>query len=145
MSTRRRLLDRSAVSAAVGSCVPVVVEVLFTSACWGAIPERLPVTFGVDGRTTGSGTLTGTITVLACIQFLLLVAAISSAPARDRRKAQLACATTTGLVAILAISWIAIVGKAALGWSASIWWALIAGPVWGLVPYMLLRRTSRQA
>jgi hypothetical protein len=124
--------------AVIAAALPVVVEVAITSVWWDRLPDRMATTFGPDGRPTGYGTPLGTAILLAALQALFLVAAIGSAVGRDRRKGRIACAVTAGIVAVLASSWLVIVGLASSSLSSAAWWLLVAGPAWGCVPYWLL-------
>lgn len=125
-------------NAVIAAAFPVIVEIAITSAWWDRLPDRITTTFGPDGSPTGYGTPAGTAALLAALQALFLGVAIGSAVARDRRKGRIACAVTAGFVAVLASSWLIIVGLASSSWSSAAWWLLVAGPAWAIVPYWAL-------
>lgn len=130
---------RSASLGSLAAAVPVFIEIAVTSAWWNRLPDRIATTFGPDSSPGGYGTPLGTVSLLAAVQTLFLVAAVGSAFARDRRKGRIACAVTAGFIATVAISWLMIAGVATSIVAPAAWWALLAGPAWAVVPYWLLR------
>lgn len=139
------LKHRGPVGAVAAAALPVVAEVVLTIPLWHRLPDEIATTFGQDGSPSGYGTPLGTLTVLAVIQALFLIAAVGSAFARDRRKGRVACAVTAGFVATLAISWLIIAGLAASIATPAVWWALPAGPAWALIPYWSLKAQRDEA
>ena len=138
MSGARGRRRREGVFAAIAAAFPVVVEVAVTGAWWDRLPERIATTFGPDGSPSGYGTPLGTAILLAAVQAPFLVGAVGSAFAQDRRRGRISCAVTAGFVAVLAMSWLIIVGLAASTLSPTAWWLLAAVPAWAFVPYWLL-------
>jgi len=132
---RRR---REGVFAAIAAAFPVVVEVAVTSAWWDRLPDRIATTFGPDGSPSGYETPVGTAILFAAVQAPFLVAAVGSAFARDRRRGRISCAVTAGFVAVLASSWLIIVGLASSSVSSVAWWLLAAAPAWACVPYWFI-------
>ncbi|WP_081827340.1 DUF1648 domain-containing protein [Curtobacterium sp. UNCCL17] len=130
---------RSASLGSLAAAAPVFIEIAVTSVWWNRLPDRIATTFGPDGSPDGYGTPLGTVSLLAAVQTLFLVAAVGSAFARDRRKGRIACAVTAGFIAAVAISWLIIAGVAASTVPPEAWWAILAGPAWAVVPYWLLR------
>jgi hypothetical protein len=125
--------------ATLGAALPVVTEVAASAAWWDRLPDRIPVSFGADGSPSGDATPLGAAITLAVVQAAFLTAAVGSAFARNRRKGRAACAVTTGFVATLAASWVIIISLSAASPSPTVWWGLLAGPLWGVVPFLLLR------
>ncbi|PYY47504.1 DUF1648 domain-containing protein [Curtobacterium sp. MCBD17_023] len=121
------------------AALPVIAEVAASASWWERLPDRIPVTFDADGSPSGYATPLSAVIALAVIQAPFLTAAVGSAFARNRRKGQVACSVTTGFVATLAASWLIMASLSALSLSSSVWWALLAGPAWAVVPYLLLR------
>lgn len=144
-SSARGRCRREGFSAAIGAAFPVVVEVVVTSDSWDRLPDRIATTFGPDGSPSGYETPLGTAILLAAVQAPFLMAAVGSAFARDRRRGRISCAVTAGFVAVLASSWLIIVGLASSSLSSAAWWLLAAAPAWACVPYWLLspRRSER--
>lgn len=133
------------IAAVVAAAFPVPVEVVLTSLWWPRLPARIATTFGPDGRPSGYGTPLSTVTLLAVVQALFLIAAVGSAFAHDRRKGRIACAVTAGFVAMLTISWLIIAGLAASIVTSTVWWTLLACPVWALIPYWSLTTARVEA
>ncbi|WJY01583.1 hypothetical protein [Curtobacterium sp. 458] len=137
MTRRRRAVGRSrrTVLAIVAAALPMAGAGAVTCAWWGRLPARIATTFGPDGEPSGYEDPSAAAIVVGALLAVFLAASAMAALAEDRRKARVACAVTAGFVAVLAVSWVILVGLASSTLGPAAWWLMLAAPVWTGVPY----------
>lgn len=137
--TRRRLdavvRSRRTLLAIVAAGLPMAVAAAVTGAWWGRLPARIATTFGPDGEPSGYASPLAAAVLFGALSALFLGASVWSARAEDRHEARVGCAVTAGFVAVLASSWVVLVGLASSTLSPQAWWLMMAAPAWSCVPY----------